>query len=89
MSPTLPWERSPLLMSVAVETWSYIVGVDVGVVPLQAVVQHGDDHSFPCEPFLPHRNHVEVQLGQGGRRPSVLLEWPTKRGKRRRRERVV
>lgn len=60
--------------AVSMETVSYVVGVDVGVVPLQPVVQDGDDDSFACDAFLPHRDHVQVQLRQRGRRPRVLLE---------------
>lgn len=56
------------------ETLSYVVGVDVCVVPLQPVIQHGDDHSFACDAFLPHGDHVQVQLRQRGGRPGVLLE---------------
>lgn len=56
------------------ETVSYVVGVDVRVIPLQAVIQNGDDHSFSCDAFLPHRDHVQVELRQRGRRPCVLLE---------------
>lgn len=56
------------------ETVSYVVGVDVCVVPLQPVIQNGDDHSFPCDAFLPHGDHVQVQLRQRRRRPCVLLE---------------
>lgn len=56
------------------ETVSYVVGVDVCVVPLQPVIQDGDDHSFSCDAFLPHGDHVQVQLRQRGRRPRVLLE---------------
>lgn len=56
------------------ETVSYVVGVDVCVVPLQSIIQDGDDHSFPCDAFLPHRDHVQVELRQRGRRPRVLLE---------------
>lgn len=58
-----PWKRV-----------SYVVGVDVCVIPLQAVIQHGDDHSFPRDALLPHRDHMQIQLGQRGRRPRVLLE---------------
>lgn len=58
-----PWKRV-----------SYVVGVDVCVVPLQAVIQDGDDHSFPCDALLPHWDHMQVQFGQRGRRPCVLLE---------------
>lgn len=58
-----PWKRV-----------SYVVRVDVCVIPLQAVIQDGDDHSFPRDALLPHRDHVQVQLGQRGRRPRVLLE---------------
>lgn len=53
---------------------SYVVGVDVGVIPLQAVIQDGDDHSFPRDALLPHWDHMQVQFGQRGRRPCVLLE---------------
>lgn len=56
------------------ETLSYVVGVDVCVVPLQPVVQDGDDHSFPSDAFLPHGDHMQVQLGQRGGRPRVLLQ---------------
>lgn len=56
------------------ETVSYVVGVDVRVVPLQPVVQDGDDHSFPRDAFLPHGDHVQVQLGQRGGSPRVLLQ---------------
>lgn len=56
------------------ETVSYVVGVDVRVVPLQPVVQDGDDHSFPRDAFLPHRDHMQVQLGQRGGCPRVLLQ---------------
>ena len=44
------------------------------MVPLQAVVQNGDDHTFARDAFLPHGNHVQVQFGEGGRGPGVLLE---------------
>lgn len=60
--------------AVSMETVSYVVGVDVCVVPLQPVIQHGDDHSFSCDAFLPHGDHMQVQLGQRGRRPCVLLQ---------------
>lgn len=56
------------------ETVSYVVGVDVCVVPLQAVIQHGDDHSFPRDAFLPHGDHVQVELRQRGGSACVLLE---------------
>lgn len=56
------------------ETMSYVVRVDVCVVPLQPVVQDGDDHSFPRDAFLPHGDHVQVQLWQRGGRARVLLE---------------
>lgn len=56
------------------ETVSYVVGVDVCVVPLQPVIQNGDDHSFSRDAFLPHGDHVQVQLRQRGRGPCVLLE---------------
>lgn len=56
------------------ETVSYVVGVDVCVVPLQPVIQNGDDHSFSCDAFLPHGDDVQVQLRQRGRSPRVLLE---------------
>jgi len=56
------------------ETVSYVVGVDVCVVPLQPIVENGDDHSFSCDAFLPHRDHMQVQLRQRGRRPCVLLK---------------
>lgn len=56
------------------ETVSYVVGVDVCVVPLQAVIQDGDDHSFPRDAFLPHGDHMQVELWQRGRCPRVLLE---------------
>lgn len=56
------------------ETVSYVVGEDVRVVPLEPVIQDGDDHSFPRDALLPHGDHVQVQLRQGGRRPRVLLE---------------
>lgn len=56
------------------ETVSYVVGVDVCVVPLQPVIQHGDDHSFSRDAFLPHGDHMQVQLRQRGRRPRVLLQ---------------
>lgn len=56
------------------ETMSYVVRVDVSVVPLQPVVQDGDDHSFPRDAFLPHGDHVQVQLRQRGGRARVLLE---------------
>lgn len=60
--------------AVSMETVSYVVGVDVGVVPLQPVIQDGDDHSSSCDAFLPHRDHMQVQLWQWGRRPRILLE---------------
>lgn len=60
---------------------SYVVGVDVCVIPLQAVIQHGDDHSLPRDALLPHRDHMQVQLGQRGRRPRVLLEKQTQKFK--------
>lgn len=56
------------------ETVSYVVGVDVRVVPLQPVIQDGDDHSLPRDAFLPHGDHVQVELWQRGGRPRVLLE---------------
>lgn len=56
------------------ETMSYVVRVDVCVVPLQPVVQDGDDHSFPRDAFLPHGDDVQVQLRQRGGRARVLLE---------------
>lgn len=56
------------------ETVSYVVGVDVCVVPFQPIIQDGDDHSFSCDAFLPHGDHMQVQLWQGGRRPRVLLQ---------------
>lgn len=56
------------------ETVSYVVGVDICMVPLQPVIEHGDDHSFACDAFLPHGDHVQVELRQRGRRPRVLLE---------------
>lgn len=59
---------------VSMETMSYVVGVDVCVVPLQPIIQDGDDHSFSCDAFLPHWDHMQVQLRQRGRRPRVLLE---------------
>lgn len=60
--------------AVSMETVSYVVGVDVCVVPLQSIIQDGDDHSFSCDAFLPHRDHVQVEFRQRGRRPRVLLE---------------
>lgn len=56
------------------ETVSYVVGVDVCVVPLQPVIQNGDDHPFACDAFLPHGDHMQVQLRQRGGGPRVLLE---------------
>ena len=56
------------------ETVSYVIGVDVCVVPLQPVIQNGDDHSFSCDAFLPHRDDMQVQLRQRGGGPCVLLE---------------
>lgn len=61
------------------ETVSYVVGIDVCVVPLQPIIQHSDDHSFPCDAFLPHRDHVQVQLWQRGGHASVLLREKRKR----------
>lgn len=46
------------------ETVSYVVGEDVCVVPLEAVIEDGDDHSFAGDAFLPHGDHVQVQLRQ-------------------------
>lgn len=46
--------------AVSMETVSYVVWVDVCVIPLQSVIQHGDDHSFSCDAFLPHGDHVQV-----------------------------
>lgn len=60
--------------AVSMETMSYVVGVDVCVVPLQPIIQNSDDHSFPRDAFLPHGDHVQVQLRQRGGRPRVLLE---------------
>lgn len=59
--------------AVSMTTVSYVVGVDVCVIPLQSVIQNSDDHPFPCDSLLPHRDHVQVQLRQRGRRPRVLL----------------
>lgn len=56
------------------ETVSYVVGVDVCVVPLQPVIENGDDHSFPRDAFLPHGDHVQVEFRQRRGRPRVLLE---------------
>lgn len=60
--------------AVSMETVSYVVGVDVCVVPLQSIVQNGDDHSFSSDAFLPHGDHMQIQLRQRGRSPRVLLE---------------
>lgn len=67
-------QRSQTTEAVSMETMSYVVRVDVCVVPLQPVVQDGDDHSFPRDAFLPHGDHVQVQLRQRGGRARVLLE---------------
>lgn len=56
------------------ETVSYVVGVDVCVVPLQPVIQNGDDHSFSGDAFLPHGDHMQVQLRQRRGGPRILLE---------------
>lgn len=69
------WQRQTQTReAVSMETVSYVVGVDVCVVPLQPVIENSDDHSFSCDAFLPDRNHVQVQLWEGGWRPCVLLE---------------
>lgn len=64
------------------ETVSYVVGEDVRVIPLEAVIEDGDDHSFPSDAFLPHGDHVQVQLRQWGRCPCVLLEDRDRRKKK-------
>lgn len=56
------------------ETVSYVVGIDVCVVPLESVVEDGDDHSLSRDALLPDGDHVQVQLRQRGRRPRVLLD---------------
>lgn len=39
---------------------THIVSVDVRVIPLQAIVQYCDDYTLACNPFLPHRNNMEI-----------------------------
>lgn len=52
---------------------THVIGINVCMVPLQAVIQDSDHNSFACNAFLPNRYHMEIQLGQGCSHPSVLL----------------
>lgn len=66
--------QAQMTEAVSMETVPYVVGVDVCVVPLQPIIKNGDDHSFSCDAFLPHGNHMQVELWQRGGCPCVLLE---------------
>lgn len=68
----LPWRRG-----------TYVVRVDVGVIPLQPVIQDRDDHALPSDALLPHGNHMQVQLREGRGGTSVLLERKTQEGRKR------